>query len=388
MNAKPTDQWIDYVLEHTLQALQPVWIQAMNDPEFMANASPNAKQTLLDYQHSTGPGARIYQPLRIVANPDKSPDQHRKALEQLLVAGGGRAAEGAKVFERTCAACHLHRKIGKEFGPKMTDVAERLTKEQIIRSIVWPNEEISKGYETVMVLTYDGQPFNGFVLSEDDETLTLGVANGKTQKIEKEEIEIRKPMKASSMPEGLLQTIAPGEFLDLVTFLSDGWITTDKNTKLPLRKYGEFVEVSRSSQAKTDGFPPNYSEETSLLLSGKQPRKFDFAFHSANSKSKSTDVIIRLRQPAELRHVELENRRSEQFHDRADGLAMWVSNDGKEWKQVWASEKPVAKWNFDLPAGTEAKFVKLALTKPGIFHLNQAVFYGRPLVATAEESTK
>ncbi len=351
MNEKPTDQWIDYVLEHTLQALQPVWSKAINDPEFLANASPDAKQTLIDYQHSTGPGAKIYQPLKIVANPDKSPQEHRKALAELVAAGGGQVQRAAKVFERTCAACHLHGNLGKEFGPKLTEVGDRLTKEQIIRSIVWPNEEISKGYETVMVLTYDGQPFNGFVLSEDDQSLTLGVANGKTEKIDKEEIEIRKPMKASSMPEGLLQTIAPSEFLDLVAFLSGDWITTDQNKRLPLRKYGDFVEVSRDSRVKLDGFPSNYSEETDLLLSGKQPRKFDFAFHSANSNTDSTDVIIDLRQPAEIRHVELENRRSEQFHDRADGLAMWVSSDGKEWKQVWASEKPVAKWSFDLPAG-------------------------------------
>ena len=376
----PTDPWIDYVLEHTLQALEPVWRKALNDEQFLASASPNARQALIDYQHATGPGAKIFQPLKIVADPDKSEREHRRALNELVSAGGGNRGNGAKVFERTCAACHLHGKLGKEFGPKLTDVSERLNKEQIIRSIVWPNEEISKGYETVMVLTYDGQPFNGFVLHEDDQFLTLGVANGKTEKIDKEEIEIRKPMNASSMPEGLLQTIAPSEFLDLIEFLSGDWVMTDENKRLPLRKHGDWVEVSRQSQVHLgEGFPENYNREAGLLLSGRQPRNFDFAFHSANANSNSTDLLIRLRQPAEIRHVEIENRRSAEFHDRADGLAMWTSEDGETWNQVWASEKPVAKWSFDLPQGTNAKFVKLALTKPGIFHLNQVVLYGRPL---------
>ncbi len=383
VNDKPTDPWIDYVLEHTLQALQPVWTKALNDESFLANASPTARQALIDYQHATGPGAKIFRPLKVVADPDKSEGEHRQALAELVSAGGGNRGNGAKVFERTCAACHLHGKIGKEFGPKLTDVSERLNKEQIIRSVVWPNEEISKGYETVMVLTYDGQPFNGFVLHEDDEFLTLGVANGKTEKIDKEEIELRKPMKASSMPEGLLQTIAPSEFLDLVEFLSGDWIMTDENGRLPLRKHGDWIEVSRQSQIHLgDGFPDNYNREADRLLSGRQPRAFDFAFHSANNNSDSTDVVIRLRQPAEIRHVEIENRRSPEFHGRADGLAMWTSEDGETWKQVWVSEKPVAKWSFDLPQGTNAKFVKLALTKPGIFHLNQVVLYGRPLDAT------
>jgi hypothetical protein len=158
---------------------------------------------------------------------------------------------------------------------------------------------------------------------------------------------------------------------------------------LPLRKHGDFVEVSRKSQVKLgEQFPSQYSEETNRLLSGKQPRKFDFAFHSPGSSSDHTDVIIRLAKPAEIRHVELENRRNKQFHARADGLAMWISDDAKDWKRVWASEKPVQKWSFDLPEGTSAKFVKLGLTKPGIFHLNQVVFYGHPLEVSPTDASQ
>lgn len=385
---KPTDPWIDYVLEHTLQALQPVWGKALNDEAFLANASPEARQALVDYQHATGPGSKVFGPLKVVADPDRSEREHRQALSELLAAGGGSHENGAKVYERTCSACHLHGKLGKEFGPKLTDVGERLTKEQIIRSIVWPNEEISKGFETVMVLTVDGQPFNGFVISENDETLTLGVANGKTEVINQEDIEIRKPMKASSMPEGLLQTIAPSEFLDLIRFLSGDWIMTNENRRLPLRKHGDWIEISRQAQVKLgEGFPSHYNKDVGMLLSGRQPRDFDFAFHSANDNSDSTDVVIRLQQPAEIRYVEIENRRAAEFHGRADGLAMWSSIDGESWQQVWASGRPQSDWSIELPQGTVAKFVKLALTKPGIFHLNQVVMYGRPLDAPLTSAT-
>jgi putative heme-binding domain-containing protein len=384
----PTDPWIDYVLEHTLQSLQPVWSKAINDEQFLASASPRARQTLIDYQHATGPGARVFKPLRIVADPDRSQAEHRDALAQLVSADGGSKQNGAKVFERTCAACHQYGTLGKEFGPKLSDVDERMTREQIIRSIVWPNEEISKGFETVMVLNYDGQTITGFVLKEDDQSLTLGIANGKTEVINKEDIETRKPMKASSMPEGLLQTIAPSEFLDLVKFLAGDWTMTDANQRLPLRQHGDWIEVSRQSQVRLDkGFPANYNADVSLLLSGKQPRQFDFAFHSEDANTLSTNVVIRLRQPAEIRHVEIQNRRSAQFHERADGLAMWISDDGENWNQVWKSEKPAANWSFELPAGSKAKFVKLALTKPGVFHLNQVTLFGRPLETTATATT-
>ena len=49
---------------------------------------------------------------------------------------------------------------------------------------------------------------------------------------------------------------------------------------------------------------------------------------------------------------------------------------------------PVAKWNSELLAGADSKFVKLALTKPGIFYLNQAVFHGLPLEASSADATK
>ena len=378
IHERPRDKWIDYVLEHTLQALEPVWEPMMQDPEFLANA-PAKKRILLDYQYATGPGAEIYKPLRTVLDPDQE-SEHAAALRKLVAAGGGDPENGVKVFERTCAACHQHGKLGKDFGPKLTDVGERMTREEIIRSILWPNDKISEGYETVAVLTYSGQPFTGFILSEDDQTLTLGLAEGKTKTIPKDEIELRKEMKASSMPEGLLETIAPSEFLDLIQFLSDGWISTAADADGELRRHGDFVEISRDAAIRLDdGFPAKYSREAGLFLSGQRPTTFDFAFHSANRPSKNTDVVIRLPAPAEIRHVELVNRFSEQFHDRAEGLAMWVSADGKDWKQVWKSAEPKAKWSIDLPPGTRGQYLKLALTQPGILHLAQGVVYGRLL---------
>ncbi|GAA5507532.1 PVC-type heme-binding CxxCH protein [Novipirellula caenicola] len=389
IDENPRDQWIDYVFEHTLQALQPVWEQATKDPEYLASLSPESQKVLRDYQHSTGPGRDIYVPLRTLMNPDKKTD-HNKALEKLVAAGGGNIQNGAKVFERTCAACHLHGELGKEFGPKLTDVGSRMSREQIIRSVIWPNEEISKGFETVQILTYDGQPFAGFILAEDEDTLTLGIANGKIEKIDKEEIEIRKEMKASSMPEGLLETISPGEFLDLIVFLTDGWISTDPNRKMKLRKYGEFEEISRDAQLKLGAdFQSRYSGGASSFMSGKSPTEFDFAFHSREgAKPEDTMMVIRLASPSEVRHVELTNRRSAQFHSRAKGLAMWASNDGQSWTKVWTSEQPQAKYSFDLLAGTQAQFIKLGLENGGTFHLDQAVFYGRRLPASGAVSQK
>ncbi len=376
----PRDMWIDYVLEHTLAALQPAWIEAITKPQMLADVEPSAQKLLVEYLYSTGPGAKIFIPLKTVANVESSEAAKKKALAELVAAGGGNVATGAKVFERTCSACHLHGTVGKVFGPTLTDIGARMTREHLIRSIVWPNEEIAKGFETVSLITYDGVVINGFVLAEDTDSITLGIANGKTEKIDKEEIEIRKEMKASSMPEALLETIAPGEFLDLMAFLQDGWIQSDPVAGKPLRNKGPWVEVSRGAGLMLgENYPENYAEEASQFLAMGKLRQFDFAFHSPNAETPNTGVVIRLIGPAEIRHVELQNRLDEQFHARADGLAMWVSDDGKQWREVWKSDQPRAQWSFDLSEGTQARYIKLGLTKPGIFHLYHGAFYGKPI---------
>ena len=68
--------------------------------------------------------------------------------------------------------------------------------QQIIRHILYPNEEIAKGFETVQLLTLDGEVLNGFVIEDNDASITLGVASddgkGKQVKIDKEDIEDQK----------------------------------------------------------------------------------------------------------------------------------------------------------------------------------------------------
>lgn len=377
---RPADKWIQYVLEHTMSALSKHWDgDSAEIQELIASLPAKAAEYLKEYKIATGPGAEVYRPLKILADVDAKQEDQLVALQKVVAASRGNAETGAKVFERVCSACHLHGKLGKAFGPELTKIGEQMTKEHIIRSIVWPNEEIAKGYETVMILTYDGEAIGGFILKEDEETISLGIADGKTKVIDKEEIEIRKPMKASSMPEGLTETVAPSEFLDLLAFLGGEWIATNPNTDYPLRKDGDLIEVTRDSMISVPGdWPAVWNREAEHLFSGEGVRKDRFAVHS---KQPATDpaVILRLANPAELVRGKITNRRDEEFHDRAKGLAVWTSNNGKDWTRVWKSDSPQAEWKVELPEGTVASYIKIGLEGTGIFHIDRAVFFGRPV---------
>jgi putative heme-binding domain-containing protein len=217
---KPVDYWIDYTLEHALHAFKPIIEPAESNGSFLAGAPAKLKDYYADYKKATGPGGRIVKPLKVAEDNEAPLSERERAVQEIAGVKGGNEKRGRPVFERVCAACHKVGDLGKEFGPALEDVGMKYKKDEIIKHILWPNEKIAKGYQTVQVLTVEDEVVNGFVLKETDQRLILGTANGKTVEIEKKDIEARKEMNASSMPEGLVKTIAPSEFLDLLEYLS------------------------------------------------------------------------------------------------------------------------------------------------------------------------
>lgn len=383
----PMDYWVDYTLEHTLYALEPQWSAEKGEPTFLASSTEKAQKHFMRFMQMAGPGGAAVLPLEMADNVDASKKERAAAVKTLASLRGGNVARGEAVFKQVCSACHLVGSLGKKFGPDLTDVGSRFSHEKIIESIVMPNEEISKGYETVLLLTYDGATQNGFILKEDDKSITLGIANGKEVTIDKEEIEIRKEMKASSMPEGLVKTIAPIEFLDLIAYLIEqkdirriekkGWVSTQYRTPPPLRMHQGAREVSQDAAIRLgDNFPrSDWNENSHLLLSPIDSSSFDFRFHSAEGAS-DPFITIRLSELKTLKHLWLRNRLTSTFHNRAEGLTVWVSSDGSTFEKVWESKKPQAEWMIDLPAGTKAQYIRVGLVGEGTFHLHQAAVYG------------
>ncbi|TWU46259.1 GDSL-like Lipase/Acylhydrolase [Rubripirellula tenax] len=384
---QPMDYWIEYTLEHTLHATKPWWEKHNKDAEFLASSSDQAKLHFKRYLTASGPGGAAAAPLDIAENVDANPRARKKAIAKLVDIRGGNAGRGEGVFKQVCSACHMVGDLGKKFGPDLSDVASRMDAKKLVTSILMPNEEISKGYETVLLLTYDGTTHNGFILREDDESITLGIANGKEETLLKGDIEIRKEMKASSMPEGLAKTIAPIEFLDLVEYLKrqrdvrgvekDGWVSTSYRKPLPLREHQSAVEISRDAGLRLgDGFSrTSHNNELHLFLSPFERTDFDFAFHSDHDTERPF-ITIALAKSQPIRHLWLRNRLSSQFYGREDGITVWVSDDDKDYRKVWSADSMDGEVMIDLPEGTIGKFIRVGLSGKGTFHLMQAVVYG------------
>jgi quinoprotein glucose dehydrogenase len=143
--------------------------------------------------------------------------RYREALE------GGNAEAGREIFlhkdEVQCVRCHKMHGQGGEVGPDLTGIGSRQKREYLLESIVDPNRQIAKGFETTVVGLTDGKFYTGIVKSEDDRSLRLMTPEGKLLDIPKQQIEERQRGK-SAMPEDILKFLSKSDLRNLVEFLA------------------------------------------------------------------------------------------------------------------------------------------------------------------------
>jgi len=137
---------------------------------------------------------------------------------------GGDAARGEEIFlsktELSCLRCH-RTDAGDEpaVGPQLNGLSERLTRRQILISIVDPNRDIAEDFESWTLLLTDETVLAGRILSEDAENLVLVNSDGEVFDVAPADIAERK-RGLSSMPEGLTGFLSRTEMRDLIEYLS------------------------------------------------------------------------------------------------------------------------------------------------------------------------
>ncbi|MEX2171577.1 MAG: PVC-type heme-binding CxxCH protein [Pirellulales bacterium] len=215
---RPLDSWLRYTLEHTIGALEPVWAEGFQAGA-LASGNPRAQEFVADYVARQRPGLAAQGHLKLMLNPDAPADarnQGYEALEKLA----GNAGNGQAVHRRICATCHKVGDTGYEFGPALTDVGKRLTRRELIESIIEPSKKVDPKYVTTSVLTADGLTEVGFVISRTEDSLTLALPEGKQKTFANDDIDEVFETKQSSMPENLGSTVSPAEFLDVIEYLT------------------------------------------------------------------------------------------------------------------------------------------------------------------------
>jgi putative heme-binding domain-containing protein len=141
------------------------------------------------------------------------------ALKQFTLTTGD-VAHGQRLFkEANCTACHTVSKQAEQQGPYLGNIAATYKRQQLAEAVLQPNKTIAQGFATTSILTVDGRVVIGFVTKELADQVTLRDAQAKEHKINKDDIEIRKTLKTSVMPEGLMDKYSVSDLAAIIAYL-------------------------------------------------------------------------------------------------------------------------------------------------------------------------
>lgn len=166
-----------------------------------------------------------------------APDERLETLgtqfdQGTLLAMPGDADRGEELFRAKnitqCVRCHRVKGEGGAIGPALDDVGKRLTKVQLLESLVDPSLKIAPEFRTWLAVTTQGKVLSGLRLDEASDPIRLVDAQGTIHTLEAGELEELQPQRASLMPDQLLKDLTPQQAADLLTFLSSLRTTRDQ----------------------------------------------------------------------------------------------------------------------------------------------------------------
>lgn len=153
-----------------------------------------------------------------VLDPPASRGSNLPSVKE-LVASSGNAENGRRVFEQYCQSCHKIQDAGTSFGPELSQIGSKLSKDGLYRAIIFPDEGINHGYSSTLVKLKDGARIMGIVVSETDTDITINVPGGMTNRYARADITELEASEQSMMP-ALAPAMAKQDLIDLVTYLN------------------------------------------------------------------------------------------------------------------------------------------------------------------------
>ena len=132
-------------------------------------------------------------------------------------AGDGKAGEQFFFGKGQCASCHMVDGRGSAVGPDLSDIAPRMTINEIRSSLLQPSASITPGYQMVTVRLHDGTTLHGFARSRSNYEIVLQDLKGQFHLLHDDEISAISEDQQSEMPP---VKASPAELQNLLAFLS------------------------------------------------------------------------------------------------------------------------------------------------------------------------
>ena len=130
----------------------------------------------------------------------------------------GNAENGERVFAANCSSCHAINGLGGRLGPDLSRIAQ--SRAQLTEAIRSPASAIASGYQTVTVVTRDGERVTGTLKGEDAFSVQLMDTTQRLRAYMKPGLKsfVREPR--SLMPEYGVNRVSESDLDDLIRYLS------------------------------------------------------------------------------------------------------------------------------------------------------------------------
>ena len=136
----------------------------------------------------------------------------------VLVDKSGSVENGKAVFANTCSNCHQVNGQGVNFGPNLSEIGSKLSKEALYTSILFPDQGIGFGFEGYSFKMKDGSEAFGMITSETEDKVEIRYMNTQ-QTLDPSRIVSRTKLTTSLMPSNLQSLMTEKELVDLVEYL-------------------------------------------------------------------------------------------------------------------------------------------------------------------------
>ncbi|MFP6896619.1 MAG: c-type cytochrome [Roseibacillus sp.] len=204
------------------------WTNRRYEPEDIWAYQPVVKPSALTafdarQIQSLGDGPLRKRPERVWGTIRATSADKKKQIERLhaVVSSPGAVTvnpvRGRGLFGQRCSACHTLWGEGGHAGPDLTG-SDRRNLDYLLENIIDPSASVPQNYRLTVVELKDGQILSGFV-EEDLGSLLRLRAQDRVHHLSRDRIVKRKALKASLMPEGILNGLGDGEVRDHFAYL-------------------------------------------------------------------------------------------------------------------------------------------------------------------------
>jgi len=255
------------------------------------------------------------------------------------------------------------RGVGGQVGPDLSMVGKKGSKENLFESILLPSKAVADQYVQESVTTSAGVTLSGLVAADTAQAVTLRDANGKDTVIPKADIETRKKLMISIMPEDIVAAMTEDELIDLVAYLQT--LQTAALTPDSFRVAGPFPTATANDVKAEHGpekapfdpaarFKANGGEVGWRTVRPDGKGYFDLAaFHGTAGANSASYLYAEIDSPAD--------QDAEIVFGTDDGAKLWVN--GKEvftHEQTRAAAPEQDKVAVKLVKGKNAVLLKVA----------------------------